>query len=123
MCRSGENLLHKVDSIVQHPVSRLRCYRSCHLRGPTSWIRARLRDISHDMAEHAFRLTKSDTNFTNRYLRTNFCFVHLVIHSIFSHSFLDVCKNSAYPVKLFTVVRLSSCWGEKCVCKDVEADI
>jgi len=66
MSVTGEKLLHQAGGIVQHLVSRLRYYHSCHRRGPTSWIRCTtLRHICaldiHDTAQHAFRLRKSDT--------------------------------------------------------------
>jgi len=94
MSTTGEKLLQQAGGIVQHLVSRLRYYHSCHRRGPTSWIRCTTpRHIcaldTHDRAQHAFRLRKSDTTSQTATFSRTCLFCEGLSYSTFSERFFS----------------------------------
>jgi hypothetical protein len=68
---------------------------------------ARIRDRSatgctHDMAQHAFRLTKSDTTSQTAIPARSIIFCAILVHCIFSQSFLAICKYSVWKGKRYS---------------------
>jgi hypothetical protein len=111
MYTTGEMLLHQAGSIVQHLVSRLRYYHNCHRRGPTSWIRCTTPrhfwvSDTHDMAQHAFRLRKSDTTSQTATLSRTCLFCEGLTQCTFSERFLTVYKNFAQPAKIIFLCKI-----------------